>query len=224
MFDTDTGGRDRPGGVCKDHRPCDDWFGTDQTLGVVGAYPVDQLTIPLPVLDPLSRRRSALSASPAAPPSPRRRLAFPAVDKYAFSGTWPDIKPFRIQVVGLKFTDAQKPPSFDSTKNVLTIYLKQADTFDVQMSAFFNSGDVNLLGMWQWALDYLQREAGGSLPAQTTAAAVAGLLYWLTPSHTITFVHPVQRPLVQPTFATFAAQKAVIGQTNTLNWSISGQS
>ena len=46
-----------------------------------------------------------------------------------------------------------------------------------------------------------------------TTAAVAGLLYWLTPSHTITFVHPVQRPLVQPNVRNVCASEGNIGQT-----------
>ena len=182
---------------------------TTDSTGAVSAYPVDQLTLPyLPEVLARGAAFTGLPGSTAAVIAP----GVPGADHFPFAGTWPLIKPFRVQMKGLLDSQAQMPPAFDPRANVLTVFIKQGDAFDVQLSSYFTAADLALMGMWQWTLDYFAA-TGVTPPTTLTNAALAGLLWWLTPFQKLRLVHAVQRPLIQPKFATLVAAKFSLGQT-----------
>lgn len=186
----------------------DGTFGTTDT-GELAAYDVDQLD--LPYLPEVLARGAAFAGLPGST-GPQPAGSVP-VDHYPYSGSWPARAPFRVVLQGLLDSEAQQPPQLDPNSGVLTVWLKQGDMVDVQLNSYFDPTDLDLMGMWAWAMEYYPF-TGAKPPASLTAAAVAGLLWWLTPSRRLTLVHAVQRPLIQPQFDLLFATRTQPGQTS----------
>lgn len=125
-----------------------------------------------------------------------------------FSGSWPDVLPFR-----LSLTAGAEGMKFDERSRVLTVGLSPARIVTLSFSSTLRAGELDLLGMWAWGL-----EKQVSLDRDD---AIAGRYWMLTPARSVTLMHAVQRPLLDPTFRPrpepgdipFVAQKEHFGET-----------
>ena len=135
---------------------------------------------------------------------------FSGVD-LSFTGTWPDIQPFRLTLV-----EGSGRPAWDGTNRILTVALPKARAATANISSFLRSQDLDLLGIVGWL-----EQAGGLTAAELTrlkALAVKGLMWAVTPYQDLTFVHAVQQPLDPIAGLTpkqsFVATRSTLGQTD----------
>jgi hypothetical protein len=104
-------------------------------------------------------------------------------------------------------------PRWDPAKRVLTVFLLKGQTVVTPLSSFVTPGDLNLLGVWQWLREFVERiTIVGAQPeelipgfpvdriAHILQRAVEGGHWMITPPRLLTLVHAVQQPLGNPQF------------------------
>lgn len=155
-------------------------------------YDQDQLEVPyLP--DPFARGAS-LRVLPGTPAdkvwqaTPLHSQSF----GYAAGLTWPGARPFRLVMVE---GDPAGGPVWDDATRALTIRVPKAEVVRIRLSSYLDDTDLVAMGIWRWIL-----EAGLSAAqvALLRGFAIRGLHWMLTPHRTLTLVHAVRQPLVQP--------------------------
>ena len=122
-----------------------------------------------------------------------------AVQKVPFTGKWPGTKPFR-----LALDEGAAPPTFleNATERVLTVHLPKADVVEVALSSFLTDDDapapahiLSTMKVWSWIA-----ESHPPNLAELRQRALDGGHWMLTPPRTLTLVHAVQQPLIEPQF------------------------
>lgn len=132
------------------------------------------------------------------------------VNKIPFEGAWPDPKPFRLRLRGLKDGEpGPATPSWDATNRVLTVELHQGQTANVQISSYFFEEDLDLMGVWQWT-----EETGVPDLSNLRSMAVQGRNWLYQPFRTLALVHAVQQPLAIPDITTLNSDRE-LGNTYT---------
>ena len=115
-----------------------------------------------------------------------------------FSGTWPDLLPFR-----LKLDEGNAPPQLveSATERVLTVHLDKAEIVPVDMSCFLKDPTaLDTMKIWSWIAEANRTDL--------QQLSLDGGHWMITPPRTITLVHAVQQPLLEPEFQTLRAVKA----------------
>jgi hypothetical protein len=124
-----------------------------------------------------------------------------------FQQDWPDSQAFLIRLV-----DGQSAPSWQDAERVLIIPLGKAESVTVGLSCYVDGPDLEVLGVWDWILQYyeasqasaLQEGSGSQIVyladqlAQFTRLVLDGAFGMITPQLDVTFVHAVQQPLGRP--------------------------
>ena len=133
------------------------------------------------------------------------------VRRIAFDGAWPDTRPFRIAL-----DEGSGPPAFveNATERVLTVHLPKADVATVALSSYVTDRDtsqppriLSTMAIWSWIVDANPPD----LDALKRLALEGG--HWMiTPPRTLTLVHAVQKPLIEPQFQHLTSRK-ILGQT-----------
>lgn len=124
------------------------------------------------------------------------------VTKVAFTGTWPDVRPFRLILdEGTGAPTATDAPGDRS----LRVHLAKGERVEVPLSCYLTASMRDT--MWIWSL--LDTPADRD---RWAAAALDGGLWPITPSRTLTLVHAVQQPLTEPQFQHLQAGR-VLGDT-----------
>ena len=132
------------------------------------------------------------------------------VNKIPFEGAWPDPAPLRLRLRGLKDGEpGPASPSWDAANRVLTVELHQGVTANVQISSYFFTEDLELMGVWGWA-----EETGAPDLTNLRAMAVQGRNWLVQPFRTLALVHAVQQPLAIPDITQLDSNKE-LGQTYT---------
>ncbi len=128
-----------------------------------------------------------------------------------FTGTWPDLKPFRIELKAIaagaipaapKFT-----PSVGKGSGVLTVELPEAQRATVRFSSVLDPADLPTRGVWDWT----ERQAPANLAA-VKASIIAGQHWAHLPWRDLTLIHAVQKPLAAPAVVVTSAKS--LGESN----------
>jgi hypothetical protein len=164
-------------------------------------------------------------------------LGLPGNDTWQVSyrpkGTeWPDLKPFRLQLLGVSAKTPLAPPEFSQQNGarVLTVRLPQAEMVRIRLSTYLgeygqkevNGADkllnkfgplMDQLGMWQWIDEWITRHGTGSsdVPQWKHIARLlilSGLHWLITPYHDLVLVHAVKQPLIAPSLGLDAQKPA----------------
>ena len=192
-------------------------FGTDND-GDVAYGGSGQPAIPsqLPYLPDVLSFGAAFEFLPGAP-------AIYGYGKTVWSGTWPNFKPFRLTVSGI-LKGTKKAPQWNATNRILTVFVPQADMLqdpnyktwgfpETNLSSYMGetlsigpygadgpynpTNTAELMGIIGWLDEY--QSAGHITAAELNnikLAAEAGLVWSITPSTQLTFIHATQQPLV----------------------------
>jgi hypothetical protein len=148
-----------------------------------------------------------------------------SVWKTAFSGAWPDPRPFRFAL-----DEGSGAPIFteNATERVLTVHLPKAEVVTVQMSCFLTNdpttnppSTLSTMTIWSWIV-----EANPANLNDLHQLALDGGHWMLTPPRTLTLVHAVQQPLIEPQFQDLKNIR-FLGATSTIladEFPISGKS
>ncbi len=132
--------------------------------------------------------------------------------KQPFTGVWPDTKPFRFAV-----DEGSAPPSFVETvaERVLTVHLPKAEIATVALSCNLSDSPstspasmLSTMKIWSWIT-----EASPPNLNELRKLAFDGGHWMLTPPRTLTLVHAVQQPLIEPQFQDPEVTKT-LGQTS----------
>jgi len=124
-------------------------------------------------------------------------------NKLPFSGSYPDLKSFRLILM-----NGSNLPRWDPVARTLTVFLQAGDIARVRLSSFVNADDLRLLGVWEW----LQSQNPADLTALQQRAQ-DGRHWMLTPYRTLTLVHAVARPLSAPKFTLLNSNRGTVGQS-----------
>jgi hypothetical protein len=164
-------------------------------------YPSGPITFtsPVPYLpDPLARGGTLYEVQGALAGNAYRFDFSPASGQ-----SWPKYQPFGL----LLMPGSSQAVNVDSTKRQVTFNLTKGDTVIVQLSSRINTGDLGMLGMYNWISQFY----GGAVPAAFQQDAVNGLHWSMTPFTTVQLVYAVQKPLLAPAFP-------VMGPLKQLGW------
>jgi hypothetical protein len=127
-------------------------------------------------------------------------------NQHRWRGHWPDYAPIALKLVA---GAAGCAATSTATGNTVTVALGQAEQATLDIVSCPGLDDVGKLGVAIWA---------GAVPDNahdaTTQLVHHGGLRTVTPPHTITVVHAVQRPLIDPS-GTFVASRQ-IGDTDAI--------
>ncbi|HEV2707287.1 MAG TPA: hypothetical protein VGV59_15305, partial [Pyrinomonadaceae bacterium] len=145
---------------------------------------------------------------------------------------WPDLKPFRLRVVGVPDSSAVEPPDFSEQDGarVLSVSLPQAEVVRVRLSTYLTDIDsedydepkkvlaaggrvLNQLGLWPWMEEWVTTQ--GANPSEVEnwlhlarLITLTGLHWMVTPYRELVLVHAVGRPLTEPTVGLTATKDA----------------
>jgi hypothetical protein len=122
----------------------------------------------------------------------------------ASGGSWPNYRPFGLQLVpgAAAPSDAKQSFTVDNTHRLVTFRLTEADTIVVNLTSTCKTGDVPL-----FALGYVD---GVALDAN----AVATGQYWaITPNVQLELIYAVQKPLLTPEFSSLPTPGRNAGDT-----------
>jgi len=128
--------------------------------------------------------------------------------KQAFTGTWPEILPFR-----LVLDEGAGPPVFteSATERVLRVRLPKAEIAVVELSGYLTDDDttkpprmLSQMQIWQWIVE----EDPPNL-SDLRRLALDGGHWMLTPPKTLTLVHAVQQPLIEPEFQDLTVERSL---------------
>ena len=125
---------------------------------------------------------------------------------YASSGTWPNVRPFRISLVE---GSAAPVLAENATERVLTVSLAKAERVNVLLSCYVSSDGLAKLALWEW---FLETNLNPANLGPLQQFALNGVHWMLTPPKTLTLVHAVQQPVIEPQFQTLASGR-VLGDT-----------
>ncbi len=117
-----------------------------------------------------------------------------------FTGTWPDLKAFRIHVaerpgtvppgqIKESFMHASDPPTWNAADRILTVYLGKGEQATITYSTYLERKDLDLLGAWDWI------DPGATDPKQLRSQAEIGAHWMISPPRALQLVHAVQHPL-----------------------------
>lgn len=134
------------------------------------------------------------------------------INRIAFTGTWPDLKPFRLRLRGLEDGAAPAQPDWNAADRVLTVEVPQGVTLEVRYSSYFLKADLEKMGIWDWA-----REANPIDLADLEKLAEDGRNWLLLPFRTLALVHAVQQPLAIPVVSALTQAKLLGATDITLN-------
>lgn len=129
------------------------------------------------------------------------------VNKIPFEGAWPNPKPFRLRLQGLKEDQQLFEPNWDGAKRILTVGARQGETYEVRISSYFEAADLAIMGVWQW----IEETAVADLP-DLKGLAEQGRNWMHLPWRTLVLVHAVKQPLKVPTVDELKANR-VMGDT-----------
>jgi len=124
----------------------------------------------------------------------------------SFTGTWPETLPFRLML-----DEGSGPPVFTETpaERVLRVRLPKAEVAAVNMSCYLTDDDttkppdmLSTMQVWQWIV-----EQNPTNLEDLRQLALNGGHWMLTPPKTLTLVHAVQQPLIEPEFQNLTADK-----------------
>lgn len=121
------------------------------------------------------------------------------VNKIAFTGTWPNLAPFRLRVQGLRQPEPPAlpvepaTPSWNDADRVLTVQVLQGETVRVRYSSYFDLADLETMGLWEWI-----QETNPANLQDLEDRAVSGRNWLCLPYRTLTLVHAVEEPLEIP--------------------------
>jgi hypothetical protein len=118
-------------------------------------------------------------------------------NRIAFTGTWPDLEPFRLRLTGLPAGAVPAPPGLAG--RVLTVQVPQGEVFKVRYSSYFHTQDLEQMGVWQWV-----RQAAPAHLADLEKQATDGRNWLHLPFRELYLVHAVQQPLAIPVASQFA--------------------
>ena len=122
-----------------------------------------------------------------------------SVWKVPFTGAWPDTKPFRFAL-----DEGSAPPSFveSATERVLTVHLPKAEVAHVALSCFLTDDDAPAPAHILSTMKIWSRIAEASPPNldDLRQLSLDGGHWMLTPPRSLTLVHAVQQPLIEPQF------------------------
>lgn len=156
--------------------------------------PAAELT--LPYLPDVSSRGVSLTTLPG-DSAATRLVGWPADDPAV--AAWWDRQPFRIRIAEgptdgpVTPTGPPRPPDWDPTARLLTVFVPQAETVVVRLSSHLNPADLDLQGLWN--------RVGNELSPTDRNAAIRGRMWMFTPWVTLTLVHAVEKPLLDPVVA-----------------------
>jgi hypothetical protein len=126
-----------------------------------------------------------------------------AVYPKPFTGTWPETRPFRIVL-----TEGAGAPVFTENEHerVLTVQLAKAEELEVPLSCYLAEDGLAKMAIWDWIL-----ETNPNPLALTVLHkhALDGGHWMLTPPRTLTLVHAVQQPLIEPQFQSLAVSRGL---------------
>jgi hypothetical protein len=132
------------------------------------------------------------------------------VNKIPFEGAWPNPAPLRLRLRGLKNGEpGPASPSWDAANRVLTVELHQGVVANVQISSYFFTDDLEVMGVWQWT-----QETGTLELNNLRTMAVQGRNWLYQPFRTLALVHAVQQPLEIPKITALNSDKE-LGETHT---------
>ena len=154
-------------------------------------YPSDDQAVNY-IPDPLSRGARLVFLDKDFLPIPQ--LPELSLSFYPNGATWPNAKSFKIRLapsqnLGAFATDFSR--SFDG--QVLQISIPQGQVVYVNISSYLNSGDLNVLGFWNWVNQMNPPPTDLSL---LQGLGELGLLWMLTPFSQLAMIHAVQQPLL----------------------------
>ena len=133
------------------------------------------------------------------------------VNRLAFEGAWPDLKPVRLRLTGLPAGEASPLPVWDAANRVLTVGLAQSATCEVLIASYFHQADLETMGVWEWTV-----QAAPPNQADLETAAVEGRNWLHLPYRVLTLIHAVQQPLAIPTVDHFDDPQRQPGETAAL--------
>jgi hypothetical protein len=131
------------------------------------------------------------------------------VNRIAFQGDWPDLRPLRLRLAGLPRGAPPAEPDWDKDERVLTVQLPQGETATVRISSYFHAEDLQDMAIWGWT------EAAAPPQLDELRATTLDGRNWLhLPFRTLELVHAVQQPLEIPEIAAIAVDPArKLGET-----------
>ncbi|HUQ56500.1 hypothetical protein [Lentzea sp.] len=165
-------------------------------------YDTDQLPVPyLP--EPLARR-VLVRGLPGGTTSTTIVAADPA--------TWPAAKGFRIRL-----QQGTAGWSWNGTDRVLTVRLMPGDSYQLQLSAQFDSADLDLMALWplveQGAAEWNAAHPADQVNVTALRQSVVGGRHWMfTPARTLTLTHAVRTPLAVPDVSAVTVRRPVEGR------------
>lgn len=122
-----------------------------------------------------------------------------------FANSWPDLKPFRIELVPIAEGAASGPPVFAA--DTLKVELAPSQRATVRINSLFNPADLDHRGVWQWT-----DELGPANLAQVRNSVIKGRHWAHLPWRDITLVYATQKPLEPLAIATLNPAKT-LGKT-----------
>jgi hypothetical protein len=239
MFDAEDGSLKSDAATWKRLAELDDGTFPHQTIDVAGkeqAHPIqtDAEIDSLPHLPDLFARGAALRDLPGTPdgavarvtpfsgedgpvtyqalsdPNPRRGSA--TLVRFQEDGDWGKCLPFRLALEGVG-EGGETAPYWDPESRLLTVRLPAGAMSSTALSSFLDPRDLELMGVWQWVREYVERLAiMGASPkylrpgeaddviAHVLQRTVEGGHWMLSPPRILTFVHAVQQPIGLPAF------------------------
>jgi len=138
--------------------------------------------------------------------SPQVEWRAGSVTHIDFGSQWPNRVPFRMVLA-----EGRKQPGWQATERVLTVYLPKSAVTELELSSYLSSGDLSLMGVWDWLRQYLEfaelesvNSGGPVYPsdgmARLTQLTLEGGHPMITPARAVMLVHAVQQPLGRPQF------------------------
>lgn len=108
-----------------------------------------------------------------------------------FANAWPDLKPFRIELVPIPVGSSPNPPNFAA--DTLKVELAPSQRATVRINSLLDPGDLDKRGVWQWT-----DELGPPNLAQVKNSLIKGRHWAHLPWRDITLVYATQKPLEPP--------------------------
>ncbi|HEV8187375.1 MAG TPA: hypothetical protein VGP83_06480 [Pyrinomonadaceae bacterium] len=122
-----------------------------------------------------------------------------------FANAWPDLKPFRIELVPIGVGAISGPPTFAA--DTLKVELAPSQRATVRINSLMDPGDLDKRGVWQWT-----DELAPPNLAQVRTSVIKGRHWAHLPWRDITLVYATQKPVEPPEIQTLNPAKS-LGQT-----------
>lgn len=122
-----------------------------------------------------------------------------------FANAWPNLKPFRIELVPIPVGTPSNPPNFAG--DTLTVELAPSQRATVRINSLLDPADLDVRGVWQWT-----DELAPANLAQVRTSVIKGKHWAHLPWRDITLVYATQKPLEPPVINTLDPAKN-LGET-----------